>query len=176
MEWDEIDERTFISFWQFVYTGNYDNPESLLTTVSNVIASNDYSHEKADDFDTEAAKGKPAEEPEPEPAPEPEPEPEPEPAPEPEPEPEPEPATDDDWVYPTEREEEEKTKRAKREMLWDDFQESWRLELPSRVNDETREAQETSTDLAYIFVHHARVYILGDRYVHNHPVDECVVP
>lgn len=30
--WDDIDEKTFTSFWQYVYTGNYDIPEPLITT------------------------------------------------------------------------------------------------------------------------------------------------
>jgi len=87
VEWDEIDETTFISFWEFVYTRDYGNPESHLTTLSNVIARNHYDHADADEFDAEAAKNAPVEEPEPEPAPAPAPAPEPAPEREPAPEP-----------------------------------------------------------------------------------------
>lgn len=31
VEWDDIDELTFTSFWQFAYAGNYDVPDELLT-------------------------------------------------------------------------------------------------------------------------------------------------
>ncbi|RBR15759.1 hypothetical protein FVER53590_25937 [Fusarium verticillioides] len=32
VKWDDVDEIVFNSFWQFVYTGNYDTPEPLPTT------------------------------------------------------------------------------------------------------------------------------------------------
>lgn len=31
VEWDDIEESTFSSFWQFAYAGNYDVPDELLT-------------------------------------------------------------------------------------------------------------------------------------------------
>ena len=40
VEWDDIDELTFSSFWQFAYTGNYDVPDELLAP-SEVIYAND---------------------------------------------------------------------------------------------------------------------------------------
>ena len=175
VEWDEIDERTFISFWQYVYTGEYDTPEPLPTITSNTVASSNHDHLEADELDAQLFENTPSEELEPAPAPAPAPAPEPEPEPEPEilpmepppvPEPEimhmePAPAMDDDRAHPQKH---KKKKRAKREMLWDDFQESGRLDLSVCVTDGTREIEKRPADHADIFVHHARVYILGDRY------------
>ncbi|KAK2925298.1 BTB/POZ domain [Fusarium oxysporum f. sp. vasinfectum] len=32
VKWDDVDEMVFNSFWQFVYTGDYDTPEPLRPT------------------------------------------------------------------------------------------------------------------------------------------------
>jgi hypothetical protein len=76
VEWDKIDERTFISFWQYVYTGEYDTPEPLPTITSNTVASSSHDHVKADEFDAQPVENTPFEELEPAPAPAPVPEPE----------------------------------------------------------------------------------------------------
>ncbi|KAK4156968.1 hypothetical protein C8A00DRAFT_40656 [Chaetomidium leptoderma] len=149
VEWDEIDEKTFVSFWQYVYTGDYDTPKPLSTTTLNIIASstNSEKHAETNQFDAQPVEDIRADEPalEPEPVPA-----------------EPEPAMDDVWGFP--RKEKKKKRRAKRDMLWSDFQESWRLDLSVHVSDETCEIEKTSKDHGEIFIHHARVYVLGDRY------------
>lgn len=57
-----------------------------------------------------------------------------------------------------------KKRKAKRDILWSDFQESWRVDLPTDVSEEIRDFTKNPKKLGDIFVHHARVYILGDRY------------
>lgn len=147
VEWDEIDERTFVSFWQYVYTGEYDTPEPLPTITSNTVASSNHDHMKADEFDAQPVENTSSEEVEPVPAPAPEPEPEILPM-EPPPMPEPEimlmeaaPAMEDDRTHPQKH---KRKKRAKRGMLWDDFQESWRLDLSVCVTRVTSDREETN--------------------------------
>lgn len=178
--WDDIDERTFTGFWQYVYTGDYDTPEPLITTASSDSANSTDSQDHKFDV-SRPWKGFPrqpvdeprAEEPEPaEPGPEPPAESELEPPAEPELEPpaEPEPTTidvEDEWgifAVKSRKKNEKKKKMAKREMLWNDFQDSWRLDLSVHVNGEVHETEKRPKVHADIFVHHAQVYVLADRY------------
>ncbi|KAI6438370.1 hypothetical protein MCOR17_011960, partial [Pyricularia oryzae] len=50
VEWDDVNEQTFVSFWQFVYSGDYETPEQLLPPESGPTAS----HTKADRFDAQS--------------------------------------------------------------------------------------------------------------------------
>ncbi|KND86468.1 hypothetical protein TOPH_08906 [Tolypocladium ophioglossoides CBS 100239] len=46
-------------------------------------------------------------------------------------------------------------------MLWNDFQGSWRVDLSGHAKEKAQEEPQAHAD---IFVHHAKVYVLGDRY------------
>ncbi|KAF5973806.1 hypothetical protein FBULB1_8091 [Fusarium bulbicola] len=69
VKWDDVDEIVFNSFWQFVYTGDYDTPEPLPTTQKDFGQGDQKSHTGDKPIEKE-----PKTELEPEPEPEPEPE------------------------------------------------------------------------------------------------------
>lgn len=126
VDWDDIDETTFISFWQYVYTGDYDTPEAVLVIPPN------------DDL-KEPAFGEP-------------------PAPEPmyPPPPEPEPDIWGSFIQ-------SKKKGKGQNPLWRDFVISWQVDLFIGEGKAERNVKGPQ-DYGVIFVHHARVYVLGDRY------------
>lgn len=150
VEWDDIDERTFTSFWQFVYTGDYDVPESPTMNVPSI------STDPVDTQDETIAKppdSKLAEEPGPK-----------EPAPEAVPVLDPG-LRDEPDLWSTIKTKPPKKKRVtKGNMLWNDFQDSWHLDVSVDEKNAAPEAQKRPEDHGDICVHHAQVYILADRY------------
>lgn len=52
VEWDDVNELTFVSFWHFVYSGDYDTPEQLVSPASKVSTS----PMKADAFEAQFGK------------------------------------------------------------------------------------------------------------------------
>ncbi|KAG8664907.1 uncharacterized protein FPOAC1_012884 [Fusarium poae] len=175
--WDDVDEIAFNSFWQFVYTGNYDTPEPLSPTEeapSDEVLKADIPDEPAPEkpepeepaTETEA---EPATETEAEPATETEAEPATETEAEPATETEAEPATEPDEpetclcfvsvdAPPSPAMKKEKRGGARRTSLWLDFLFSW--DYPPEPFD----VDVALKDHANTLVHHAKVYTLADRY------------
>ncbi|RGP81429.1 btb poz fold [Fusarium longipes] len=149
--WDDIDEITFNSFWQFVYTGIYDTPEPLPPTEeapSNEVLKADI----PEDPEPEISESQ---------------DPATEPRTEPEAEPEAEPAEQGPETYlcfvpvdatPSSAMKKEKRGGARRTSLWLDFLYSW--DDPPEPFD----VDVTLKDHANALVHHAKVYTLADRY------------
>ncbi|TWU74238.1 hypothetical protein ED733_004108 [Metarhizium rileyi] len=128
VEWDDIDEPTFISFWEYVYTGDYDWPIEVAS--GDVSTDGDKLLEK--DADNNAVeKAAPAVEEPPQ----------------------------NDWI--TSCKPKKKKRVSKQEMMWIDFKDSWCSELPTPVVNHGSQPSLTHGD---ILIHHAKVYILGDRY------------
>ncbi|VTT78842.1 unnamed protein product [Fusarium fujikuroi] len=150
VKWDDLEEIVFKSFWQFVYTGDYDTPEPLPSAQRNSGLGN-HESDRADE---------PAEtEPEPEPEPE-----------QPEVDPEQESgsgsqATDMSGPYlnsvprttrPLLRL--EKQLRVRTLLQWAKFFRLW--EVPYKAID----VDILLKDQANHLVHHAKVFTLADRY------------
>ncbi|KAI1066688.1 hypothetical protein LB507_011635 [Fusarium sp. FIESC RH6] len=151
VKWDDIDEIVFNSFWQFVYTGSYDNPEPSSPTVVTL----EKEEPKPDDSKqthTVSVLDEPAEDASVEEAPAVADEPAVEPASIPE-------APPDDISSPPAAEETKtETAAARKTSLWIDFLFSW--DHPS----EPVEFDVRLRDCANPLVHHAKVYTLADRY------------
>ncbi|KAF5608658.1 btb poz fold [Fusarium pseudoanthophilum] len=140
VKWDDVDEVVFNSFWQFVYTGDYETPEPLPTTQKD----SGQGDQKSDTAD------KPIEE---------------EPIPETEEEAieaflEAEAAAAAAAELPIEDAETDQEKRGsdQKSILWEEFLSCWGT---------PREAVDTDTSLkdqANRLVHHAKVFTLADRY------------
>ncbi|KAL5903066.1 hypothetical protein ACKVV7_011374 [Pyricularia oryzae] len=151
--WDDIDERTFLSFWDYVYTGDYDDPEPVVGAEEDVDDSS-IEHDgitEANGPNHHSIQASPAEEQ----------------GLELQPEKvaiaEPEAPSASIWVHTPEKK--AKTNRIpKRDMLWNDFQKSWPIDMSIYVEDVTRSIGSRPTDHGDISIHHARVYVLGDRY------------
>lgn len=149
--WDDIDERTFLSFWLYVYTGDYNDPEPVVEAEADTEASSIQHEAIADDPNDHSIQATPTEEPglefqseEVATA-------------------EPEAASESIWGHAPEKK--AKRKRIpKREMLWNDFQKSWCIDMSIYVENGTRSIGSGPTDHGDIFIHHCRVYILADRY------------
>ncbi|KAJ3453996.1 hypothetical protein MRS44_018628 [Fusarium solani] len=156
VEWDDIDETTFTSFWQFVYTGDYDTPEPMAANAETATAHcldgqsrtdgnnvdplviDEPSAEEAAESAAEAPSESAADEISEASTP---------PAPE-----------IDGWGSVVVEPQKEKERVTKLQMLWNDFQHSW------RIDDKPSEPEEKPKDRTYPTLHHARVYVLGDRY------------
>lgn len=156
VEWDDIDETTFTSFWQFVYTGDYDTPEPMAANAETATAHCLDGQSRTDGNNVDPLM---IDEPSAEEAPESTADAAPEPAAEEIPEasapPEPE---IDDWISFVAKPKKKKKHVTKLQMLWNDFQHSW------RVDDKPSESSEKPKERTYPILHHARVYVLGDRY------------
>ncbi|KAF4944152.1 hypothetical protein FSARC_14746 [Fusarium sarcochroum] len=135
VKWDDIDEIVFNSFWQFVYTGGYDNPEPLPPTVVTL----EKEEPKPDDFEQTHAVSVLDE-------------------PAAEPDSIPEAPPDDISSPPAAEETKTETAAARKTSLWIDFLFSW--DHPS----EPVEFDVRLRDCANPLVHHAKVYTLADRY------------
>ncbi|KAH7169744.1 uncharacterized protein B0J16DRAFT_419312 [Fusarium flagelliforme] len=151
VKWDDIEEIVFNSFWQFVYTGDYDNPEPFPPTAVTLKEE----EPKPDDSDQppavptldESAEDAPIEEVLAEAD---------EPAAEPDAVPE---APPDDISFPpAAKEKKTETAAARKISLWIDFLFSW--DYPRQPFD----FDVTLRDCANPLVHHAKVYTLADRY------------
>ena len=121
VEWDDIDELTFSSFWQFAYAGNYNLPDELLTP-SKAIYAND----------------------------------------------EPGPA---EVEHPTFEEEvwglrglsvKKRKTTGRRQTVWSDFQSVWKVDMAAY--DPPNRGNRKPVDDAAVLLHHARVYVMADRY------------
>ncbi|TLS20763.1 uncharacterized protein PpBr36_11026 [Pyricularia pennisetigena] len=149
--WDDIDERTFLSFWHHAYTGDYDDPEPVVEVGADYDARS-IKHQgvtEADNPNEHSIQDIPAERPGFEFQPE-----EVTTA-------EPEAPSESFWGHLPEKK--AKRKRIpKREMLWNDFQKSWRVDMSIYVEKRTRRGGPVNH--ADISVHHCRVYVLADRY------------
>lgn len=151
--WDDIDERTFLSFWHHVYTGDYDDPEPVVEAEADVDAGSieDEGVTEVDDPNDHSIQATTAEEPglefqpvEGATA---------------------EPGAPPESIWGHAPEKKAKRKRIpKRDMLWNDFQNSWRIDMSKYVEDRTRSIGSGLIDHADIFIHHCRVYVLADRY------------
>ncbi|KAK8005398.1 hypothetical protein PG990_011435 [Apiospora arundinis] len=159
-EWPEVEETTFVRFFQFAYTGQFDAEEP----------------EKPPPKTPE-----PFEDPEPAP-PEPEPlllesEPVPEPVPEPEPEPEPEPDFEYDERGRLVRAKKKKKKKptwgwrdetevieqgTKKEKLWASFQHAFEPFEASSTRWSLPD-QDPTSDFTRVFLAYARLYVLADE-------------
>lgn len=151
MVWDDIDERTFTSFWQYVYIGDYDAPEELMTTGA--IANGAGIQEKAEADNQSSPEEVDAQPEEPERVVY-------------EDQPtlvyEEKPALDG-WTRPDQNlRKKKKKKKAKQVMLWKQFQSAWKQDFSSYRG----EAQQMLEPKSHgdIFIHHSKVYILADRY------------
>lgn len=132
VEWDDIDETTFTSFWQFMYTQNYHSRTVTATGMAPTGGS------QATDIPNETALF--------------------------EPEPIAEVKHDEDDWYSSAMAKKKKKKQGQKNP-WDDFQLSCPSELLVHpLNHEVQETQVGVTTYADVLVHHARVYILADRY------------
>ncbi|KAL5903135.1 hypothetical protein ACKVV7_011442 [Pyricularia oryzae] len=129
--WDDTDESTFLSFWHYVNTGNYDDPEP----ISKVEVD-------ADDPSNDSIQATSAKEPELEPQPK-------------------QIDFEWDWGHPSQK---NAKRQSKRDMLWNDFQKSWRKDMSRYTENTTCNSGTGSTAHADILIHHCRVYILADRY------------
>ncbi|KAI9151504.1 hypothetical protein HJFPF1_08708 [Paramyrothecium foliicola] len=140
--WEDIDEMTFLSFWEYVYTGNYTPSESLKNYTA---------------FESTAP-----------------PEPEPTKGYWEAPEQAEEPPADDFWTSfgselsreksSTRKEKLKLAKLAKRKKRFEEFEHLKLVELPRRRNEWSSEPDGVPKSHGETFVHHAKVYVLADRY------------
>lgn len=140
VEWDEIEESTFTSLWQYVYTGDYDTPEVCIIEVE-------------PDVEEEAL--------------EPEAKAQPEAVAEPVEEAQPVPEVEYHWGGFNVPEKKKRTKTTKQEVLWNDFRDSWTLEIPTEsiaMGESQEDDKPKVASFGDVFVHHAQVYVLADRY------------
>lgn len=173
VEWDDVNEQTFVSFWQFVYSGDYETPEQLLPPESGPTAS----HTKADRFDAQSGVCSRPEQSEPEVL-------------EPDQEGLIQPFEVESWGFiassnkcckkckcckkkkPHQWYEDTVVKeeipytgikrRTNKEMLWDDFVRSWRMDLSVFTKKDTFDTG--GGPGVDTLIHHGRVYVLADRY------------
>ncbi|KAM0541904.1 hypothetical protein ACHAPJ_013050 [Fusarium lateritium] len=118
VKWDDVDETTFSSFWQFVYTDDYDTPVSGTENSDNGTA------EDTDISEYDADTGRKASREE----------------------------------RLAEMREPKCLGLSKHQLLWHEFEMAWNFQdCDLSVDDALRE-------LANPFVHHARVFVLADRY------------
>lgn len=120
VEWDDIDERIFHSFWQYAYSGKYDIPEDLL--VERELADLGSKQGKAD------------------------------------------PTLAEEELWSSSRSGVKRRKGSRQKnSAWDDFRTTWRVDMT--VHDKGRpQGGRKPKEAAEILVHHAKVYILADRY------------
>ncbi|KAG6989069.1 hypothetical protein Forpi1262_v018700 [Fusarium oxysporum f. sp. raphani] len=161
VKWDDIDEIVFTSFWQFVYTGDYDTPEPLPPATTTSSKGKEEAHNPDEPLAETTFSNEPVEktptvdevymstfEEESVAAAEP---------------------TSEDYIeakppatwYPSLVRMKKKKKvgwEVRKTTLWEDFQASW--EYPSQVPEVDRALKVCANPL----VHHARVYTLADRY------------
>jgi hypothetical protein len=138
VEWDDIDERTFVSFWQFVYTGDYDSPGSTtarplygdgsLTSGDKQVEECQVEENAEDEAPVSAEVSVEKED-------------------------------FDNWETRPRR----KKKPTKRERLWNDFKRSWVQEPPAK-SVEGSQGDMGMEGGGNRLILHASVYILGERY------------
>ncbi|KAF4494405.1 btb poz fold [Fusarium agapanthi] len=147
VKWDDVEEIVFNSFWQFVYTGDYDTPEPLPPTRK----TSGWGDQKLDTAD-KSTKNEPTEE-----------------AEEPEPEPEAIEAfmiaeaeaaaeAEEAELVAVEAEIEAAKAESRSGLLWDEFSRSW------GTPREAVDIDISLKDQANYLVHHAKVFTLADRY------------
>ncbi|KAF5721158.1 BTB POZ fold [Fusarium globosum] len=161
VKWDDVDEIVFNSFWQFVYTGDYDTPEPL-PPAQRTSGLGDHTSDTAD----KPAEAEAVTEPE-------EPEPEEQDPQDPEPgDPEEEfgsgsECSEMSWPFicwapgalgPASAIGQEKKTSVKKSLLWYKFLRSW------EIQPEAIDTNISLKDQANPLVHHAQVFTLADRY------------
>ena len=112
VEWDDIDEHTFHSFWQYAYSGDYDIPSNLLTPPSPANAASKHVASKDALRDRKGKK---------------------------------------------------KTATKAQRGTWEHFRATWEVDMAVHDKGRLQEGREPR-DAAGIFIHHAKVHILADRY------------
>ncbi|KPM38729.1 hypothetical protein AK830_g7834 [Neonectria ditissima] len=148
VKWNDINVTTFVSFWQFVYTGDYDTPEHLVTVVSDTTAGsedkvqgveNDTAALPETSYDYAARPETPDDGEVPVPARSP-------PS-----------IPNGDWSPVLPKSKKKKTRMTKRESAWMFFKAMSDEYTP--LEDEKIFKEGTAG-----LLHHAEVYVLGDRY------------
>lgn len=139
MHWEDIDGRTFASFWEYAYTGNYDIPEPEPPIVpEHPVPTPPLEAEEVVMPESEAVPEQVADVEVPV-------------APE---------LWGTDWDIPSKK---KKAAKSRKEMLRD-FEKSWGVDLRVPVNHRSYVSEAVPESFGESVVHHAKVYILADRY------------
>ena len=161
VKWQDVDEQVFLSFWRFIYTGNYRSPTFISTAKSVTDEQHTTEEEQVEANVTVEPEDFPPEEPAPVP--------------------ELEPMEKLDayaWSAATptkkkkkERHSAEENERSSRSrILLQDFQNSWKRAPFEPIIDD-QQVYERVNSRGETLIHHAKVYILGDRYLMTRLVD-----
>ncbi|SPO06557.1 uncharacterized protein DNG_09247 [Cephalotrichum gorgonifer] len=134
--WDDVDEHTFTSFWQYAYTGSYETPR-LGSRVVTKAKTNGETKPGREPVDARPVEDSGRQSPE----------------------------GVGSGAPPTSvlALRKKKARNSNRDALWTSFCSSWKVDLPAHVISTPHEHKGLD-DNAETFIHHVNVYLLADRY------------